>query len=192
MSVRILALCGSGRRGSLNQKLLDRAVEGARDAGAEVTLISLRDLQLPFYDGDLEAESGLPAAVAGLKAQLAAHDALLIATPEYNGGYTALLKNALDWASRPTETDRSGLGSVAGKPAALISASPGALGGIRSQTALQIVLHKMGVMVIPNAFALSFAHQAFDEAGLPKDANVDKLVQGVGAALARIAGKLAA
>ena len=189
MSVRILALCGSSRRDSLNQMLLDRAVRGARDAGAEVTQISLRDLQLPFYDGDSEAESGLPPAAVALKAQLAAHDALLIATPEYNGGYTALLKNALDWASRPTETDRSGLGSVSGKPAALISASPGALGGIRSQSALQTVLHTMGVMVIPNAFALSFAHQSFDEQGVPRDANVDKLVQGVGAALAKIAGK---
>jgi NAD(P)H-dependent FMN reductase len=176
----------------LNQKLLDRAVLGARDASAEVTELSLRELQLPFYDGDLEAESGLPDAVVGLKAQLAAHDALLIATPEYNGGYTAILKNALDWASRPTESDRTGLAPMTGKPAALISASPGALGGIRSQTALQISLHKMGVMVIPSSFALSFAHQAFDEAGLLKDAKADQLVQGVGAALAKIAGKLAA
>jgi hypothetical protein len=75
-------------------------------------------------------------------------DALLMATPEYNGGYTAPLKNALDWASRPTETDRSGLAAMTGKPAALISASPGTLGGIRSQTALRVQVQKRSAAML--------------------------------------------
>jgi chromate reductase, NAD(P)H dehydrogenase (quinone) len=97
----ILALSGSSRRDSLNQKLLDRAVLGAREAGAEVTPIRLSDFALPIYDADWEAEHGLPEGAQKLKALLASHRGLLIATPEHNGGYTALLKNALDWMSRP-------------------------------------------------------------------------------------------
>ena len=99
--IKILALSGSSRRDSLNQKLLDRAVLGAREAGADVTPIRLSDFALPIYDADWEAEHGLPEGAQKLTALLAGHRGLLIATPEHNGGYTALLKNALDWMSRP-------------------------------------------------------------------------------------------
>jgi chromate reductase len=122
---------------------------------------------------------------------LAQHHALLIATPEYNGGYPALLKNALDWASRPSESDPAGLGVFAGKVAAVVSASPGALGGIRAQIALQISLHKLGLMVIPNSFAMGLAQLAFDEQGRLKDGNAEQNVRGVGAALVRTAIALA-
>jgi NAD(P)H-dependent FMN reductase len=152
---KILSMSGSSRRGSLNQKLLDQATLGAYAAGAEVTPIRLSDFALPICDADLEAEHGLPKGAQELKSLLASHHGLLIATPEHNGGYTALLKNALDWMSRPT-------GFAAGKVAALISASPGLLGGTKSQLSLQIVLHKLGVHVIPDSFALGAAHQAFD------------------------------
>src|ERR1700681_1888303 len=114
---RILALSGSSRHGSLNQKLLDQAALGARANGAEVTSIRLSDFELPLYDDDSEAERGLPKGAEALKALLAGHQGLLIATPEHNGGYTALLKNALDWMSRPD-------GFPSGKLAALVSASP--------------------------------------------------------------------
>jgi chromate reductase, NAD(P)H dehydrogenase (quinone) len=114
---------------------------------------------------------------------LAGHQGLLIATPEHNGGYTALLKNALDWLSRPN-------GFPSGKVAALISASPGLLGGVKSQLSLQIVLSKLGVHVIPESFALGAAHQFFDaERGL-KDANVETAVRGVGAALTAMVTKI--
>jgi chromate reductase len=128
---KILTFCGSARRGSFNQLLLDCCAEGARGAGAQVTQLDLRALDLPIYDGDLEAERGLPEGAHRFKALLAEHVAVLIATPEYNGGYSPLLKNALDWASRPTDADATGLAAFAGKTAALISASPGALGGLR-------------------------------------------------------------
>src|SRR5258708_874732 len=185
MQIKILALCGSARRDSLNQKLLDIAALGAVDAGAQVTLMRWADFPLPIYDGDWEAEHGLPERAHALKALLAQHHALLIAIPEYNGGYPALLKNALDWASRPTESDPAGLGVFAGKVAAVVSASPGALGGIRAQIALQISLHKLGLMVIPNSFALSLAHQAFDEQRRLKAGNADQNVRGVGGARVR-------
>ena len=174
---RILALSGSSRRGSLNQKLLDQAALGARAAGAEVTSIRLSDFKLPIYDADSEAEHGLPKGAQLLNALLAGHQGLLIATPEHNGGYTALLKNSLDWMSRAD-------GFPAGKVAALVSASPGLLGGVKSQLSLQIVLSKLGVHVIPESFALGAAHQLFDADGGLKDADVEKAVRGVGAALA--------
>jgi chromate reductase len=179
----ILALSGSSRRGSLNQKLLDQAALGARAAGAEVTSIRLSDFELPIYDGDWEAEHGLPKGAQGLKALLAGHQGLLIATPEHNGGYTALLKNALDWMSRPN-------GFPSGKFAALVSASPGLLGGVKSQLSLQIVLGKLGVHVIPESFALGAAHQCFDAEGGLKDADVEKAVRGVGTALAEMVARI--
>jgi chromate reductase len=177
--IRILALNGSSRRGSLNQKLLDQAAEGARASGAEVTSIRLSDFELPIYDADWEAEYGLPKGAQALKALLADRQGLLIATPEHNGGYTALLKNALDWMSRPN-------GFPSGKVAALVSASPGLPGGVKSQLSLQIVLNKLGVHVIPESFALGAAHQFFDAEGRLKDANVESAVRGVGAAVAEM------
>jgi chromate reductase, NAD(P)H dehydrogenase (quinone) len=191
MSVRILAISGSSRRDSLNQKLLDVAAVGARQAGAEVTAISLADYDLPIYHGDFEADSGLPEGAKALQDLFFQHHALLIATPEYNGGYTALLKNAIDWVSRPRADGSSGVALFAGKTAALVSASPGQLGGIRSQTGMRTVLEKLGTLVIPEAFALSVAHQAFDAEGKLKDANVERAVAGVGAALYRTASRLA-
>jgi NAD(P)H-dependent FMN reductase len=186
MTPRILAFSGSARRQSLNRKLLDVAIAGAVDAGAKVTLISLLDYNLPIYDGDWEAEHGLPDGVRALQALIAEHEGLLIATPEHNGGYTALLKNAIDWLSRPDGTGAAGPLAIAGKAAALISASPGVLGGARSQIALQISLHKQGVLVIPEAFALGIAHNAFGSQGGLKDPKVNIAVRDVGAALVRL------
>ena len=182
---RILALSGSSRRGSLNQKLLDQAALGARAVGAEVTSIRLSDFELPIYDADSETEHGLPKGAQALKALLAGHQGLLIATPEHNGGYTALLKNALDWMSRPD-------GFPSGKLAALVSASPGLLGGVKSQLSLQIVLGKLGAHVIPESFSLGAAHQLFDAEGGLKDADVEKAVRGVGAALAEMVTRIGA
>src|SRR5260370_39964976 len=110
-----------------------------------------------MYDGDWEGEHGLPECARALKTLIAKHHALLVATPEHNGGYTALLKNAPDWASRPSESDPTGLVEFAGKGAAVVSACPGALGGMRAQIALQISLNKLGLLVIPNSFALGLA-----------------------------------
>ena len=184
--------CAAARvNDSLNQKLLDIAALGAVGAGAQVSLTRWAKFPLPMYDGDWEAEHGLPGRARALKALLAEHHALLVATPEYNGGYPALLNNALDWASRPSESDPSGLEVYGGKVAAVVSASPGALGGTRAQIALQISLHKLGLLVIPNSFALGLAHQAFDEQMRLKDGNADQHVRGVGAALVRTATALA-
>ncbi|WP_042305414.1 NADPH-dependent FMN reductase [Paraburkholderia terrae] len=191
MVVKVLAINGSSRRDSLNQKLLDIAAQGARDAGAEVTQARLADFDLPIYDGDFEVERGLPNGARKLQALVEAHQALLIATPEYNGGYTALLKNAVDWISRPRGDGSSGVSLLAGKAAALVSASPGQLGGLRSQSGMRAVLDKLGMLVIPQSFALGMAHEAFATDGQLKDSNVTRLVSGVGEGLYRLALRLA-
>ncbi|MBP0622419.1 NADPH-dependent FMN reductase [Cupriavidus consociatus] len=187
MTVKILALCGSARRGSVNRKLLDVAVRGAGDSGAEVRLVSLADHSLPFYDGDFEQEYGMPAAARELQRLLAEHDALLVASPEYNGGYTALLKNAIDWISRPMATGESGVQLFQGKVAAVISASPGPMGGIRSMLGMRGVLEKLGMLVIPQGFSLAAAHQAFDADGGLIQKPVETEVRAVGARLVETA-----
>jgi chromate reductase len=187
MSTKTLAFCGSSRRGSLNQMLLDRAILGAKEAGGQVTSVRLRDFNLPLYDGDYEAEFGVPEDALALQALIEAHQGLLIATPEHNGGYTALLKNALDWVSRAKPVANP----LGGKTVALLSASPGPMGALRSQMSLQVVLHKMGAQIIPENFALGMAHEAFDDAGALKNPVVDKLVRHVGSSLQKLISRTA-
>ena len=122
---RILAFGGSLRNDSFNQKLAAIAAEGAREAGAEVTLISLRDFPMPLFDQDLEAEIGKPAEAKRLKALFLTHQGLLIASPEYNSSYSAALKNAVDWVSRGDGPDEPPISALAGKSAVLMAASPG-------------------------------------------------------------------
>lgn len=157
--VRIAAFAGSARRDSLNRKYLSVAADAVRAAGAEVTLLDLNAYPMPLYHGDLEAAEGLPAPVQALVAALSAQDGLLIASPEYNGMFTPLLKNTLDWCSR-ADAD-----PFEGRTAAVISASPGAFGGARSLQLTQTYLTKLGCHVIPGQHALPRAHQAFDANG---------------------------
>ena len=126
--LRVLGLCGSLRAGSLNRALLNASV---RLAPAEMAIESFPLDELPFYNADVEAR-GDPPPVARLKAALQAADGLLIATPEYNYGIPGLLKNAIDWASRPPNHS-----VLNGKPAALMGASPGMGGTIRAQLQLR-------------------------------------------------------
>ncbi|MES2263673.1 MAG: NAD(P)H-dependent oxidoreductase [Pseudomonadota bacterium] len=191
MTIKILALCGSTRYDSLNQKLLQVAALGARECGAQLTMLSLRDFPLPIYDADAEKETGVQEPVRALQRLLAAHDALLIASPEHNGGYTALLKNTLDWISRPTADGQPGVLLFSGRAAAIVSASPGPTGGLRSMLALRGVLEKLGAVVIPQQFTLGAAHLAFSPQGALVDPSADAQVRAVGAALAGMAQRLA-
>ncbi len=127
MTPRVLAFAGSTRRESFNKKLVQIAANGVRAAGAEVTLLDLKDFPLPLFDQDLEAEQGMPDNGTKLKKLFIDHDGLLIASPEYNSSITGVLKNAIDWVSRPAP-DEPPLVAFRGKVATLMSASPGALG----------------------------------------------------------------
>lgn len=132
---KILAFSGSARENSYNQKLVKIAALGASKVGAEVTVINLADYPLPLYNADLEKEQGLPENAKKLKQLMLEHDGLLIASPEYNSAFSALLKNTIDWMSRAESSDESSdekpLAAYQGKVAAIMAASPGALGGIR-------------------------------------------------------------
>ncbi|HCU24062.1 MAG TPA: NADPH-dependent FMN reductase [Deltaproteobacteria bacterium] len=188
-SPRILAFAGSTRSGSFNKKLLNVAVQGARSAGAEVTLIALRDLALPLYDGDLEASQGLPKGARELKSLMIAHAGFLIAAPEYNSSISGVLKNAIDWASRP-EPNEPPLVAFADKFAGLMSASPGALGGLRGLATVQSILHNIGVYVLPHQVGLPRAHEAFDPNGALKDPKMQERVEKIGRKLVEILRKM--
>jgi len=173
--IKILALAGSTRRDSWNRKLIQAATAIARDRGAEVALLDLNDYPLPLYNGDLEAEQGLPEAAQRLKDVLKAHDALLIASPEYNSSVPPLLKNTLDWVSREWQGE-SGSVPYQNKVAAIMSASPGALGGMRMLPHLRQILNTLGVLVLPGQFALPHADQAFDQAALKSPQRLDSMI----------------
>jgi len=173
---KILAFAGSTRSASYNKLLVRVAADAARAVGAEVTLLDLRDFPLPLFDEDLESEHGLPDNAKKLKALFRDHDAFLIASPEYNSSITAVLKNALDWASRGESDDEPALSAYRGKTAALLSASPGALGGLRGLVHLRAILGNIGVIVLPDQVALPKAHEAFDAAGQLKEERPAKQV----------------
>lgn len=173
---KILAFAGSTRSASYNKQLVRFAAEAARAAGAEVTLVDLRDYPLPLFDGDLEEQQGLPENAKKLKAIFLAHDGLLISSPEYNSSITAVLKNTLDWVSRGETDDEPALAAYRGKTAALISASPGALGGLRGLVHLRAILGNIGVIVLPDQVAVSKAYEAFDDKGGLKDERTAKQV----------------
>ncbi len=176
---KILAFAGSTRTGSYNKKLVRVAVDAARAAGAEVTLLDLREYPLPLFDGDLEDEAGLPENARKLKALFREHDAFLIASPEYNSSISGVLKNTIDWVSRAETDDEPALVAYRGKAAALLAASPGALGGLRGLVTLRSILGNIGVMVLPDQVAVSKAHEAFDDAGGLKEERGAKQVKGV-------------
>jgi chromate reductase, NAD(P)H dehydrogenase (quinone) len=193
--LRLLVIAGSARRGSLSLQLAQSAGRMAAQAGAEVQPLDLRALQLPLYDGDLEARSGVPEDAARLRDAICDAHALLVVTPEYNGFPTPLLINAFDWLSRlqPAGDRPSGLAATAGKPVALLAASPGPLGGLRSMNYLRQYLQMaFAMLVVPQQFALGRAGDAFDAQGALKDERAQTSVSGVLAALGTLAAALQA
>ena len=165
--MKLLIFAGSTRAQSFNRRLAKVAAGLARQAGAEVTLLELSSLNIPLYNADLEA-LGTPPDVIRLKEILLEHPGWIICSPEYNGSYTALLKNTLDWASSPVKgAPPWGLGSepFAGKVVGLLAASPGALGGLRSLQHLTPLLSNLQCWVAPQQFALGQAGIAFDAEG---------------------------
>jgi len=189
---KIIAFAGSTRSGSFNKKLIALAADAARAADAEVTLVDLRDLALPLFDEDLEASGGLPGGAKKFKTLLRGSDGFLVASPEYNSSVTAALKNAIDWASRSESDAEPSLVAYRGKVAALCSASPGALGGLRGLVHLRAILGNIGVIVLPEQVCISSAHEAFDEAGRLKDERKAKQVVNLAKGLVEMARRLRA
>ena len=179
--MKLLIFAGSTRAQSFNRRLARVAADLARELGADATLLELADFDIPLYQADLEAR-GTPADVIRLKEIMDAHPAWVIASPEYNGSYTGLLKNTLDWASSPVAGHpvfSDGSRPFAGKVVGMLSASNGALGGLRSQSHLAPLLINLGCWLAPRAHALSAAASAFDEAGQLRDPAQQERVRAV-------------
>lgn len=163
---RIIAFAGSTRESSYNKRLVTIAANSARESGADVKLIDLRDFQMPLFDEDLEAKEGKNEAAREFKQLLIDCDGVLISSPEYNGSLSAVLKNAIDWATRADEGEAPGsLPAFRGKVISLMSASPGGLGGLRGLVHLRAILGGLGCIMLPAQLAVSGAHNAFDESG---------------------------
>lgn len=186
---KILAFAGSTRTDSFNKKLVKIAAQGAQAAGAQVTYLDLRDLPMPLYDGDLEIKEGIPPNAQKFKELLLAHQGLLISSPEYNSSISGVLKNAIDWASRALPGEAP-LACFTNKVAGLLSASPGALGGLRALVHVRSILGNIKVLVLPDQIAVPKADQAFNPDGSLKDAKQQAAVQNIGSQLARMLIKL--
>jgi len=182
--VSILAFAGSIRAGSFNQQVLKIACEGVTAAGGKVTLIDLKDYELPLYNADLEAAKGLPLAAKKLKEMAKSHHGLLIASPEYNGGYTPLLKNTLDWMSRKESVQETEMVAFKDKVVGLVAASPGRNAGLRSLSQISTVMGSMGMVVMPFPVGVGSAGTAFDNGKL-KDEKIAERVRGVGSQLVK-------
>ena len=185
---KILAFAGSSRKQSWNRKVLDVAVQGARDAGAEVTVVNLGDYSMPIYDADWHEANGVPENMLKLRALMMQANGLLIASPEYNASITPLLKNTLDWLSQSVD-GASGNAPYTNKIGALLGASNGAFGTIRALPHVSYILSNLGVFMLP-VVAVPGVGQAFDAAGNMSNERTRNMLTGLGAKLAHTIEKL--
>ena len=153
----MLVFGASLRAGSLNRKLAALAARIAEQSGATVDHASMRDFDVPSYDGDAENTQGIPKGAEELRRRLSASDAFIVSSPEYNASMPGMLKNLIDWTSRfrPQPFD--------GKHGLLLSASPSLVGGNRGLWALRIPLEHLGARIYPDMFSLAQAHEALVE-----------------------------
>jgi len=162
--LRVLLFSASLRAESLNTRLVRLAARVLEKQGATVDLASMREFDVPSYDGDAETATGIPLGAQELHRRLLANDAFIIASPEYNASMPGLLKNAIDWTSRfrPQPFD--------GRHALLMSASPSMAGGNRGLWSLRMPLEHLGTRVYPDMFSLAAAHKAFADDRIADDA----------------------
>lgn len=177
---KVLAFAGSTRVDSVNKKLIAEAANVAHQMGADVTVIDLKDYPIPLYDEDLESREGMPSKAVQLRKLMIQSDVILIASPEYNASLSAVLKNALDWASRG-EAGGGSREAFKGKKFAIMAAAPGSKGGARGLVHLRTIVEDIGGTVIPFQVAVAGAFNAFDEQGHLKSEKIkielQKLVQ---------------
>ncbi len=166
MTVKLLFFAGSARKDSLNKKLAKAAADIAKTQGAKAHFIDLAEFDMPLFNEDIESATGLPENAKKLKQLMIDHHGFFIASPKYNGAFSALLKNALDWVSRSEDKEESPLSAFAGKTACLSAASPGGLGGMRGLVPLRLWLSNIQVHVIPQQLAIGNAYDIFDEADI--------------------------
>ncbi len=171
----LLFLAGSASKNSLNKKLARHAADLASDKGVEVKFIDLKDYEMPLYCTEWELENGVPDNAKKLKKLFQDADGFFIASPEYNSTFTPLLKNTIDWMSRPHEEGEPMLSAYKGKIAAIGAVSPGPLGGIRGLPALRDLLSNIGVHVIPTQIAVGGKDAMNDDGSLTKDMHINMM-----------------
>jgi chromate reductase, NAD(P)H dehydrogenase (quinone) len=152
--LNVLVFAASLRGDSLNRQLASLAARVAQREGAQVDVAAMQDFDVPSYDGDVEKAGGIPKGAEELRRRLAACDAFIIASPEYNASMPGVLKNLIDWTSRfrPQPFD--------GKQGLLMSASPSMVGGNRGLWAVRVPLEHLGARIYPDMFSLAQAHKA--------------------------------
>lgn len=173
--VRIVAICGSLRPGSYTRMALQVALRGARETGAEATLIDPREYQLIFCDGK-ENESGYPKGVFRLRDEVKRAHGVILGTPEYHGGVSGVLKNALDLM---------GFEELEGKMIGLVGVSGGAFGSVHALSHLRTIGRALHAWVIPEQVAISEAWKAFDKEGNPTNLELEKRLLELGRQVAR-------
>jgi len=182
---KLLCMAGSIRKESMNKKLAQLAAKMAKKDGIEKTFIDLKDYEMPLYNGNLEDKNGLPENAIKLKQLFIENDGIFIASPEYNGSFSALLKNTLDWISRSHSENEPSLSAYKGKVAAISAVSPRPIGGLRGLVPLRMLLGNLGVTVTPTQVAIGSGFKAFDSEGKLVDerqtsklqATVDELIK---------------
>lgn len=187
--IKILAFAGSLREHSYNKRVLNIAVEGARKAGAEVTVIDLREYPMPIFNADEYAKE-FDDNAARFQDILDQHDGFLIASPEYNGSIPGGMKNAIDWASRPSPKYEKSVQVFKGKTAAIMTASQGSFGGLRSLAHVRGMLSIMFVNVLPVEIAVTFVHDKFDgDSAEMTDEKTRKALEDLGVSLVKMLEK---
>ena len=161
--LRVLVLGASLSSTSLNNRLAAVAARMVTAKGATADLVTIEEFDMPFYDRDIEVETGPPIGAHRFCERLKASDALIVASPEYNASMPAAIKNLLDWVSRFRPQPFNG------KQALLMSASPSMVGGNRGLWALRVPFEHLGTRVYPDMFSLAQAHQAWSDDGHLKD-----------------------
>lgn len=163
--LRFLVFAGSTGSKSYNKKLAKLAASALGKMDVEATYIELNDYGMPFYDADVEREGGYPVAAAKLKKLMKEHDGLIIASPEYNGSVSAVLKNTIDWLTR-SENATTDISAFDNHHALILSTAAGGFGGAMGLRHLRDLLTKLQVQVMPWQLAIPANYAAFNEGGL--------------------------
>lgn len=173
-TINLITLAGSNRDDSFNKKLARLAASMASTHRVQANFIDLKDYQLPLYDGDYEQSHDYPEHALRIKKLMQSADGFLIASPEYNSSITPMLKNTIDWISRSQEKGTD-LSAFKGKVAALVSAAPGKLGGLRGLVHLRAILSNIGTTVIPEQLAIPLASKALHQDQLQDESQYQQL-----------------
>jgi len=176
--VKVLSFAGSTRTNSFHKMLSIESASLAEQLGAIVTTIDLKDYEIPFYDADLEAKNGMPATVSQLRKLMIESEIIIIASPEYNGSLTAVLKNVIDWTSR-SEDGGSSRAAFKDKTFLLMSTSPGANGGAKGLIHLKTILETIGGDICDQQIVIPHSYNAFDQNGHLKNAKIRREIENI-------------